>query len=93
MVNKEFIFGDGENGVVKKIINFLGDNLLFIVDIVFKLEKIIEEEKMFFRFNIFVGFIMQNIEMGDYCCFIFDRNEIFFLKFILIGSLEGVDKK
>lgn len=93
MVNKEFIFGDGENGVVKKIINFLVDNLLFIVDIVFKLEKIIEEEKMFFRFNIFVGFIMQNIEMGDYCCFIFDRNEIFFLKFILIGSLEGVDKK
>lgn len=58
MVNKEFIFGDGENGVVKKIINFLVDNLLFIVDIVFKLEKIIEEEKMFFRFNIFVGFIM-----------------------------------
>lgn len=92
MVNKEFIFGDGENGVVKKIINFLVDNLLFIVDIVFILEKIIEEEKMIFRFNIFVDFILQNIQMGDYCYFIFDRNEMFFLKFILIGSLEGVDK-
>lgn len=89
MANKEFILGDGENGVVKKTINFPGDNSLSIADIVSKLEKITEEEKMSFRFNISVGFIMQNIETGDYP----DRNETLFPKPILIGSLEGVDKK
>lgn len=93
MANKEFILGDGENGVVKKTINFPADNSLSIADIVSKLEKITEEEKMSFRFNISVGFIMQNIETGDYRCFIPDRNETLFPKPILIGSLEGVDKK
>lgn len=64
MANKEFILGDGENGVVKKTINFPADNSLSIADIVSKLKKITEEEKMSFRFNISVGFIMQNIETG-----------------------------
>lgn len=39
MANKEFILGDGENGVVKKTINFPADNSLSIADIVSKLEK------------------------------------------------------
>lgn len=90
MANKEFILGDGENGVVKKTINFPADA---IADIVSKLEKITEEEKMSFRFNISVGFILQNIETGDYRYFIPDRNETLFPKPILIGSLAGVDKK
>lgn len=92
MANKEFILGDGENGVVKKTINFPADNSLSIADIVSKLEKITEEEKMSFRFNISVDFILQNIETGDYRYFIPDRYETLFPKPILIGSLEGVDK-
>lgn len=92
MANKEFILGDGENGVVKKTINFPADNSLSIADIVSILEKITEEEKMTFRFNISVDFILQNIQTGDYRYFIPDRNETLFPKPILIGSLEGVDK-
>lgn len=91
MANKEFILGDGENGVVKKTINFPADNSLSIADIVSKLAKI-TEEKMTFRFNISVDFILQNIQTGDYRYFIPDRNETLFPKPILIGSLEGVDK-
>lgn len=93
MANKEFILGEGENGVVKKTINFPADNSLSIADIVSKLEKITEVEKMSFRFNISVGFILQNIETGDYRYFIPDRNETLFPNPILIGSLEDVDKK
>lgn len=93
MAKKEFILGEGENGIVKKTINFPADNSLSTADIVSKLEKITEEERMAFRFNISVGFILQNIETGDHRYFIPDRNETLFPNPILIGSLEDVDKK
>lgn len=78
MANKKFILSKGESGLVKKSINFPADNLITTTDIVRIVEDITRGEKMAFRFNISIGFILRHIETGEYRYFIPDRNETLF---------------
>lgn len=41
MVNKKFILSKGEIGLVKKFINYLVDNFIIIMDVVWKVEDIV----------------------------------------------------
>lgn len=89
MANKKFIVDKGENGVVKKTINFSADNSLSVRYYLW-IGKKTTEEKMSFRFNISIGFIQQNIETGDYRYFIPDKNETIFPAPILISCLNDI---
>lgn len=93
MANKKFILSKGETGLVKKSINYPADNLITTTDVIQKVEDIARGEKMAFRMNISVGFILRHIETGEYRYFIPDRNETLFSRPILISTISDVRKK
>lgn len=93
MANKIFMLTKGETGLVKKSVNYPADNIITTTDIVRKVENIARGEKMAFLFNISVGFILLDIETGEYRYFIPYKNETLFPSPILISTMSDAGKK